>query len=243
MIVFRNNSLTNCSEYTDDYEVLVSFPFHVALNPLSQIFKNTNGLMDANEHIYYLNIINQKYVPLTVYCLKYLQKLYIRKTSFYNTDYQLPIEIIHLASTLTTLGIYDTRITHLPEQISKLKHLQSLELVNTNLIALPNGIGNLSSLTLLYLPNNKLTSLPKTIKNIRLLSQIVLKNNPYLRSIQSINGLSNLRVLQTDNCPIERLPLHLPQLTDLHMSKNNLSHLIGIRTLGYKTNNSKYFYF
>ncbi|CAF3032436.1 unnamed protein product, partial [Rotaria sp. Silwood2] len=180
MIVFRNNSLTNCSQYTDDYEVLVSFPFHVALNPLSQIFKNTNGLMDANEHIYYLNIINQKYVPLTVYCLKYLQKLYIRKTS-----------------------IYDTRITHLPEQISKLKHLQSLELVNTNLIALPNGIGNLSSLTLLYLPNNKLTSLPKTIKNIRLLSQIVLKNNPYLRSIQSINGLSNLRVLQTDNCPIE----------------------------------------
>ncbi|CAF3522069.1 unnamed protein product [Rotaria sp. Silwood1] len=243
MIAFRNSSSINCSQYIDDYEVLVTFPFHVVLNPLTQVFKKTNGLMNAKEHIYYLNIIDQNYVPLTVYCLTHLEKLYIRNTSFYNTDHQLPIEIDHLASTLTNLGIYNTRVTHLPEQIGKLKHLQSLELVNTNLMALPNGIDGLSSLTLLFLPNNKLISLPKTIKNIRSLSQIVLKNNPYLHSIQSLNGLSNLRILQTDNCPIERIPLYLPQLTDLYMSKNNLSHLIGIRTLGYKTNSSKYFYF
>ncbi|CAF0952583.1 unnamed protein product [Rotaria sordida] len=242
-VSFRNNSSINCSQYKDDYAVLLSFPFHVDLNPLLQIPRRTNGLMDAKERIYYLNIINQKYVPLTIYCLKYLQKLYIRNTSFYNTNHQLPIEIDYLASTLTHLSIYDTKITHLPEQIGKLKYLQSLELVNTNLITLPNSIGNLSSLIVLYLPNNKLISLPKTIKNIQSLSQIVLKNNPYLHSIQSLNYLSKLKALQTDNCPIETLPLYLPQLTDLHMSKNNLTNLIGIRTLGYKTNHRKFFYF
>jgi leucine-rich repeat protein SHOC2 len=205
--------------------------------------------MDANENVYYLNIANQRFVPTTVFCLKSLQILFVRSTSFYqfgiDDDFvcQLPAEIELLAPSLLYLGVYDSTVTHLPEQIGRLTRLYSLDLFSTGLVVLPDSFGNLSSLQLLGLSNNKLTSLPTTIINIRTLYQIILTNNVRLRSVQSLNGLSNLQILNTDRCPIERIPLNLPGLYVLQMNNNNLTDLVGIRTLGNNTIVSKQFYF
>jgi Leucine-rich repeat (LRR) protein len=110
-------------------------------------------------------------------------------------------------------------------------------------MSLPDSIGDLSSLAFLYLPNNNLKSLPKTIKNLRSLQQLTLSNNRYLYSIEPLNGLPSLRILNTRHCPILVLPQNLPQLTDLYMSNNSLTKLAAIETLGTATNNKKSFYF
>jgi Leucine-rich repeat (LRR) protein len=205
--------------------------------------------MDAEEDIYYLNIANQRFVPVTVFCLKSLRDLCVRSTSFFELEVdndsvrRLSSEIQRLAPSLVTLNIYDTTITHLPEQIGKLTRLYQLQLSNTGLVALPDSIGNLSSLSHLYLSGNKLTSLPTTIANIQVLYSVLLDDNLKLRSLQSLNGLPNLISSYARNSLIERLPLNLPNLYYLYMSNNNLTDLIGTGTLGNKTTLSKHFYF
>lgn len=239
----------DCSRFSNDYDIILSFPFNVDINPFPKTSKFTYGLMDADEKIYYLNIVNENYVPHQIFCLKFLQELYIRNTSFYeiepndNSVYQLPTEIEYFASSLIHLGIYDTTITHLPKQLGELKQLKSLELSNTGLVSLPDTIADLSSLTSLSVPGNNLTSLPTTMINLQSLFQITLKNNIALQSIQPLNGLSFLHILDARHCQIEHLPLDLPHLTNLYMSYNNLTYLTGIQTLGNKTKNKKYFNF
>jgi Leucine-rich repeat (LRR) protein len=204
--------------------------------------------MNTNENIYYLNIADQEFVPNTVFCLKFLQELYVRNTGFFefepDDDFvrQLPPEIERLAL-LKYFDVFDTKVTHLPEQIGKLTHLEGLTFFNTGLVALPDSIGNLSSLIFLDLSKNKLTSLPTTIAKSRSLGYVNLENNLKLRSVQSLNGLPNLYNLSTIYCPIERLPLDLPELSGLHMYNNNLTDLIGIGTLGNKTTDLKWFGF
>jgi hypothetical protein len=239
----------NCSQFSSDTEIISSFPFDVPPNPVPETPEITYRLMNSDEKVYYLNIVNQESVPYNIFCLKSLQTLYIRNTSFYEIDLndnsvrRLPTEIEHFAASLIVLRIFDTPITHLPKQISKLTRLILLELSNTGLVSLSDAIGDLSSLNTLSLSNNKLTSLPTTMINLRLLLQIILKNNIHLRSIQSLNGLPSLQELDARHCSIERIPLHLPKLTNLLMSNNNLTNLIDIQTLGNKVNNTKYFNF
>jgi leucine-rich repeat protein SHOC2 len=133
-----------------------------------------------------------------------------------------------LSQTLINLEIYDSTISYLPNEIGNFMKLKTLKLSNTGLIVLPDSIGDLSSLQFLLLSNNKLTYLPKTMKNLRLLEQLILTNNPDLHSIESINGLPLLGILQTQHCPIQSLPRDLPQLTSIHMPNNNLENLTNI---------------
>jgi len=232
-------SVPDCSQYENDDQVEKSFPFSV--NFKSLITSTTSGKKDEDENIIHLNIVNEQYFPPSVFCLKDLQELYVRNTKFRNFRHRFPIQL--LARSLTRLIIQDTIVANLTEQFGKLKRLKWLELSNTGLMTLPNSIGDLSSLSYLDLTNNKLTSLPTTIKNTRSLLVLKLYNNPHLRSIQSINGHPNLKVLQTDNCPIEQIPVNLPLLIDLSMSNNSLTDLFGIQTLGDKANGIKSFNF
>lgn len=228
----------DCSQFSYDYEVLSSFGFRIDINPLVATSLNTYARMDENENVYYLNVAYQSALPTTVFCLKFLRELYVRNTYFYETDSddesirRVPSQIELLASSLVYFAVYDTTITHLPEQIGRLNYLYRLELLNTGLITLPDSINNLSSLSHLYLSNNHLTSLPTTMANMRLLYNVRLDNNPKLRSIQALNGLSSVYSLHAPNCAIERLPLNLPNLYTLDLSYNNLTDLINIGTLG-----------
>ncbi|CAF4643338.1 unnamed protein product, partial [Rotaria sp. Silwood2] len=130
----------------------------------------------------------------------------------------------------------DTKITQLPEEFTKLKHLWSLEIHHSGLIKLPETFGNLTSLEFLRLNNNSFVSLPKTISNIETFNMVILDDNLQLRSLQSFNGIRNLRHLYARNCIIDRIPYNMPDLYYLLLSKNNISNLYGIETLGYSTN-------
>ncbi|CAF0982531.1 unnamed protein product [Adineta steineri] len=235
--------LFNCSGFKTDDDILQSFPFNVELNSIIQSPEITYGLLDENNNIYFLNIFNEIYFPSSGFCFKHLKQLDVRATSFQNGNNTIPAEIQYLAPTLTDIRIYDTIITHLPYEISKLEKLQTIKCSNTSLMILPDFIGNISSLIFLSLPNNMLTSLPTTIVNNQLLRQIELGNNPYLNSIQSLNDHPSVKYIEANNCSIENLPVNLSQLTDLYMPNNKLKNLRNIQTLGRATNTKKYFYF
>ncbi|CAF1194319.1 unnamed protein product [Rotaria magnacalcarata] len=96
-------------------------------------------------------------------------------------------------------------------------------------------IGKLIRLETLELSNINLINVPNQFIN--------LKNNRQLRSIQMLNGLKSLQILDVRHCSINRLPLYLSRLTNLYMSNNYLINLVGIETLGYENNYKKYFYF
>ncbi|CAF1206489.1 unnamed protein product [Adineta steineri] len=234
--LFQEYSSADCTKYANDDEVYKSFPFELDFNSSKRKSSKTYAEKNANGNIIVLNINKQEYVPPSVFCLAELQELHIQRTKFRTFDLGLPIAIERLASTLINLTISDTPISYLPEQIGRLKRLQELKLLNTSLTTLPNSIGKLSSLVHLNLRGNKLISLPSTIINTHSLQTLILNNNADLRSIEALNGHSNLKVLQADNCQIERIPLNLSKLTDLKMSNNSLTDLSNIHTLGDKTN-------
>jgi len=237
------NSFSNCSIVENDENVITSDEFTIPLNPINR-YSKSYGSIYKNGHIFHLKIVDKKSIPSTIFGLTYLKRLEIRNTCFFPCNLpQIPSEIVCLTSSLTELSIYDTKITQLPNEIGKLVHLQVLKLSNTGLMSLPDSIGDLSSLIMLYLPNNNLKSLPETIKNLRSLQHITLTNNRYLHSIEPLNGLPSLRILDTRHCPIPVLPQNLPQLTDLYMSNNSLTKLAAIETLGTATNSRKSFYF
>jgi Leucine-rich repeat (LRR) protein len=177
------------------------------------------------KHLKYLNILNSKIIP-----------------SFYH-NYQFPSQIENLAASLTLFTIINTKVTHLPQQIGKLKNLTHLEMRNTSLIDLPDSIHNLTQLEFLRLDQNNLISLPKIINNLELLNMIILDDNPHFRSLQSLNGMKKLRHIHAKNCLIDRLPYDMPNLEGLMMRNNSLKDLYGIETLRYNTKAKKLFEF
>ncbi|CAF4310591.1 unnamed protein product [Adineta steineri] len=156
----------------------------VELDPIIQNPNIIYGLLDDNNNTISLNIFNETYFSSSGFCFKHLKQLDVRRTSFQNENNTIPAEIQYLAPTLTDIGIYDTIITHLPYEMSKLEKLQTIKFFNTSLMIFPDFIGNFLSLNFLSLPNNMLTSLPTTIVNNSKLRQIELSNNPHLHSIQ-----------------------------------------------------------
>ncbi|CAF0823781.1 unnamed protein product [Rotaria sordida] len=114
---------------------------------------------------------------------------------------------------------------------------------NISLINLPYSFGNLTSLGFLRLNNNNLVSLPKTMANIESINMMILDENPHLDSLQSLNGMRNLRYVHAMSCIIDRLPYNVPDLIYLLMFNNRLTNLHGIETLGYNTNEAKNLFF
>ena len=93
-----------------------------------------------------------------------------------------------------------------------------------------------SSITMLTLMNQK-SSNDSTVMHCQVLI------NLYLRSLQSLRGIRNLRYILARNCVIDRLPYDVPNLVQLLMTNNSLTDLYGIETLGYNTSASKEFVF
>jgi len=197
---------------------------------------------NKNGNIYYLKLLNEKFVPCAIRCLKKIQILFLHSTPFNDPNCQLPSIIESLPNSLKHLDIDNVPVSHLPKEIAKLTKVKTLKITNAGLVSIPDEIANLTSLTNLDLSNNSITELPPIMTNIPKLLHLNLNDNFNLLTIETINGHSSLRSLQTNNCPIKELPQDLPQLTDLHMSNNKLIDIIGIPTLGYKTNVKKSFY-
>jgi Leucine-rich repeat (LRR) protein len=246
-MTFQNRSRLDCSLYDSDYDILASFPFRVDINNSDNIY-STYAYGFVENEINRIVIRNEIVLPLTFFCLKHLTYFGIFDShiipffSDNDADYLFPSEIERLAS-LVSIVIMNTKITQLPEEFSKLKHLGSLEMHNTGLINLPETFGNLPSLGFLRLNNNNFVSLPKTISNIESFNMVILDENRHLRSLQSFNGIRNLKHLYARSCVIDRIPYNVPDLYYLLLSNNSITNLYGIETLGYNTNENKTFVF
>ena len=75
------------------------------------------------------------------------------------------------------IGLYNKRLTSLPESIGNLTSLTRLNLNKNQLSSLPDTIGNLKLLTSLSLGDNKLTSLPESVGNLKSLEKLYLRSN------------------------------------------------------------------
>ncbi|CAM6031553.1 unnamed protein product, partial [Sphagnum compactum] len=59
-----------------DYDILEHFPFHITINPMNDAGNKSTAFMNENgTFVYRLNLINETIVPLSIFCLKYLQDL------------------------------------------------------------------------------------------------------------------------------------------------------------------------
>ena len=235
--------MIDCSQYLNDQDIVNSFPFVVHMNPVSNPPTRTYARKDSNGNIVHLNIASQKCIPSAIYCLKNLIELNIRHTSFYDCEQGFRIKMEYFSPSLNHLGIYHTTIDYLPQQIGKLRYLQSLVMLNCSLSSLSDGIGLLSSLISASFQGNKLSALPDIMRKLKLLKHLILKNNPNLRSVQSLNDLPSLEMLDTRNCQIEEIPRRLPKLIELYMGNNTLTRLTHIETLGSGIDKNKTFHF
>jgi len=175
MIETERNTV-NCTQFRRDYDILRSFSFPVEVSPVITVNK-TFALMNINNQVTDLTIHKEKFIPLSVYCLKNLNSLIINNTRFseFNLDDQsiqgIPSQI-GLLTSLKTLHIYDTPVQHLPNEFGNLNLLTDLIIQNGFLQVLPTTIENLSSLRSVRLSNNKLKTLPSTFVNLRNLQSL-----------------------------------------------------------------------
>jgi len=94
---------------------------------------------------------------------------------------------------LTTLNLYDNKLSEIPKEIGNLTNLTYLNLGANNLEELPSEIKNLGNLRELYLWNNHLKILPKEIGNLKNLIKLNIENNSLVELPIEIENLLNLR--------------------------------------------------
>jgi len=105
------------------------------------------------------------------------------------------IEFIFNNLDLRSLRIPNSKLTYLPEGISKLSNLKSLDLYNNLLVTLPDDFTQLTNLTWLHLSSNHLYSLPADFGNLRSLEIVYLSNNELSALPESFGDLKNLQTV------------------------------------------------
>jgi hypothetical protein len=148
----------------------------------------------------------------------------ITSTRIYGVSH-LPEEINRLRSILT-LDIHNCTFSRIPDTIGELTTLTTLRLTKTQITRLPATIGRLTNLTLLDIDNNKLTSLPKEISQLINLQTFFAKNNKLSKLPKEICELKYLNDLQLDNNILTSLPNEIGKLTNLStltLENNQLS--------------------
>lgn len=129
---------------------------------------------------------------------------------------------------LKILLLSSNGFTRLPEELGKLKNLQTLDLVANQLTSLPESMGQLSNLQILYLYHNQLTSLPESIGQLSNLKDLDLKGNQLISLPESISKLSNLQNLYLSVIQLKSLPESIGKLSNLQtldLSGNQLTSL------------------
>ncbi|CAF1676421.1 unnamed protein product [Adineta ricciae] len=96
----------DCSAYANDQEILATFPFSIPFLPWTDYspteYDKTSGRWDFFQRVYELVIVSENFIPSTIFCLRSLQNLYIRNSSFYtdnhdiNTKFPIPSRSVNL---------------------------------------------------------------------------------------------------------------------------------------------------
>lgn len=126
---------------------------------------------------------------------------------------------------LFSLVMRGNKISFIPENLNKLKGIQTLNLADNEIIAIENSaFSGLSKLKHLYLFHNFLSSLPADFFcDLNSLNTLMLQGNQ-LKHLPPLDGLNSLRVLNVSYNVLIRLPevSNLQNLTQLDVSHNRL---------------------
>lgn len=186
--------------------------------------------------------------------IKFLRGLQVCNFSANKIEY-LPNCLLQLKN-LTCLTLNNCHLRRLPDEFGLLKNLESLELRENHLKSLPASITSLESLMKLDIGSNFIARLPEDIGRLTNLEYLFADENCLEIIPTNIGKLKNLQCLdfskqdelktlsqeghilfsESDHyCGLKLLPEEiggLVNLTDLHLSKNNLPGLPdGIKNL------------
>ncbi|XP_064624717.1 leucine-rich repeat-containing protein 40-like [Lineus longissimus] len=139
----------------------------------------------------------------------------------------LPRQIGYLGRVMK-LNLSENKIRELPLEIGAMDGLRFLDLNHNCLSELPAAVGDLKYLEQLYLRHNKLTDLP-LLKECKSLKELHVGNNAIQKiSVDNLQCLSALSVLDIRDNKVAELPDEitlLEQLQRLDLTNNDLSTL------------------
>lgn len=110
---------------------------------------------------------------------------------------------------LNTLYLNHNALTDVPQEISKLRHLELLDLSGNNLNTLPPELGLLTQMKELYLFDNNLSTLPPQLGTLYQLQTLGIEGNPLdpmLKSMVQKDGTQAVISYLRDNCPVDLEP-------------------------------------
>jgi len=216
----RMDANLNCAQYTNDLEIISTFPFTVNLNPQQQGPGISTAFLDPTGTL--VTMIQLRTaggtVPENVFCLKNLQSLDIMNMVFLNGIVPDTLSNLQL---LWGLSITNSPINTVTPQVKSLANLQSLTLNNCSLSEMPSLQG-LSKLNTVTLPNNQLSQL-HGLMNI---SQLFLYHNLFTSvPTQTIPG-TLVRIYMNYN-PVTHLPniASYSNLTEIRLSNTEVADI------------------
>lgn len=139
----------------------------------------------------------------------------------------VPPEVFTLSEILRNLDLSKNKISSLPDDIAKLKHLKLLKLDTNRLQALPNSLVDMKKLEVLNISNNQFSELPISFSNLSNLKQVYLNNNNFNHFPLQLLGLPNLEVVELSNNKIMEIPCGMSDFhaTELNLSQNELTQI------------------
>ncbi|KAG6447588.1 hypothetical protein O3G_MSEX005044 [Manduca sexta] len=140
---------------------------------------------------------------------------------------EIPNDVFNLCDVLRNLDLSKNKLTYLPEDICKLKHLKQLNLDNNKIDTIPNFLCNLQKLELLNVSNNLLVNLPQNLNNLRHLKQVYASHNKIQDFPKQLLGLQTLEVVDLSYNKITSIPPGMSQFyaAELNLSQNEISQL------------------
>lgn len=139
----------------------------------------------------------------------------------------VPPEVFNLCEVLRNLDLSKNKISSLPDDIARLKHLKLFNLDINKLQTLPDSMVNMKKLEVFNISNNCILSLPVSFSNLCNLKQVYLNNNSFTHFPLQLLGLPNLEVVELSNNKITEIPCGMSDFhaTELNLSQNDISQI------------------
>ncbi|CAF0742325.1 unnamed protein product [Adineta ricciae] len=213
----RNSDEVDCSQFTDDRDVIRQFPFPIAEYEGESFLEHSVVSIDEDTNMASsIFFYKEEIVPPSVYCLSQLSILSISRTPFPKGNVQM---IFVKMCSVIECG-FAPLIGIIPDTLLKLKNLTYFSVSSTKIVKGFEKLTKLPKLETLVLDNCSLTSLPN-LNNLPNLGALLVENNN-LTDIFDIPGVQylDLNGNQLKNIPMTRDP---DRLIGLGMSGNPLS--------------------
>ena len=126
-------------------------------------------------------------------------------------------EALQYPDSVFILSLKGEKLTSIPDDVFKFKHLLVLDLSKNRITELPAKIGQFSDLVELDLSNNRMTALPTEIGGMRSLRKFSLNRNSIATLPESIGEMSSLEVLELWDNEIIELPTSMRNLKHLRV--------------------------